>query len=97
MVGRFLGSETSESDLLVAVARGELDALGEIYRRHGAAVLAAARQVVADAATAEAVTADVFVGLWDAPAVASNVRGLRAHLVERVLTSIATAQHSPRG
>lgn len=94
MVGRFLGSETSEGDLLAAVARGELDALGEIYRRHGAAVLAAARKVVTDAATAEAVTADVFVGLWDAPTVTLDSKGLRGHLVHRVLALIATEQHS---
>jgi DNA-directed RNA polymerase specialized sigma24 family protein len=97
MVGRrFLGSDTSEGELLAAVAKGELDGLGEIYRRHGAAVLAAARKVVADAAVAEALTADVFVQLWDAPAVALDGRGLRGHLVHRVLTLIADEQHSRR-
>jgi DNA-directed RNA polymerase specialized sigma24 family protein len=95
MVGRrFLGSETSEAELLAAVARGELDALGEIYRRHGAAVLAAARKVVADAAAAEAVTADAFVHLWDDPHATLDARGLRGYLVRRALVLIASEQHS---
>ena len=85
---RFLGTDTSEEELLAAVADGELDALGEIYRRHGAAVLAAARKVVADAAVAEAMTADVFVDLWDHPAEVGT-GGLRGFLVGRVVARLA--------
>jgi DNA-directed RNA polymerase specialized sigma24 family protein len=87
---RFLGTETSEAQLLAGVAKGELDALGEIYRRHGAAVLAAARQVAVDVAAAETITAEVFVELWDAPgaATAGGAEGLRAYLVARVVALI---------
>jgi DNA-directed RNA polymerase specialized sigma24 family protein len=87
---RFLGTDTSEAQLLAGVSRGELDALGEIYRRHGAAVLAAAREVAIDVRAAEMITAEVFVELWDAPAVASTGRtdGLRAYLVARVVALI---------
>jgi DNA-directed RNA polymerase specialized sigma24 family protein len=87
---RFLGTETSEAQLLAGVAKGELDALGEIYRRHGAAVLAAARKATVDAETAETITAEVFVELWDAPASATfgGQDGLRAYLVTRVVARI---------
>ena len=92
MVGgrRFLGTDTSEAQLLAGVARGELDALGEIYRRHGAAVLAAARKVAAGPTEAEAMTAEAFVELWDAPSAASTggSEGLRAYLVARVVALI---------
>jgi RNA polymerase sigma-70 factor (ECF subfamily) len=85
-----LGTDTSEDELLVAVGRGELDALGEIYRRHGAAVLAVARKVVADAATAETITAEAFVELWDDPGAARlHPEGVRAHLVARVVAAAA--------
>jgi hypothetical protein len=74
---------------LTAVARGELDALGEIYRRHGAAVLAAAREVAIDTTAAETITAEVFVELWDAPGAASaSGEGVRAYLVARVVALI---------
>ena len=89
MVGgrRFL-IDVSEGDLLAAVAGGELDALGELYRRHGAAVLAAARKVAGDAAAAEAATADAFVELWDQPSLA-NRAGVRSFLVGRVVARLA--------
>jgi DNA-directed RNA polymerase specialized sigma24 family protein len=87
---RFLGTDTSEAQLLTGVAKGELDALGEIYRRHGAAVLAAARKVAIDITAAETLTAEVFVELWDAPGAASSggTDGLRAYLVARVVALI---------
>jgi len=85
-----LGTDTSETELLVAVGRGELDALGEVYRRHGAAVLAAARKVTTEATLAETITADVFVELWDEPERAAVHRdGVRGHLVARVLAMVA--------
>ena len=91
---RFLGSDTPESRLLAAVGRGELDALGEIYRRHGAPVLAAARKVAADAEEAETITAEVFVELWDDPgaAVCDGVDGLRAYLMARVVARIGAKE-----
>jgi DNA-directed RNA polymerase specialized sigma24 family protein len=91
---KFLGTETSEAHLLAGVAKGELDALGEIYRRHGAAVLAAARKVASDSAMAETITAEVFVELWDAPAAAGAGRdGLGPYLVARVVARIGASEH----
>jgi DNA-directed RNA polymerase specialized sigma24 family protein len=94
---RFLGTDTSEPELLAGVAKGELDALGEIYRRHGAAVLAAARQVVADPTAAEAVTAEVFIALWDAPGAVGPAAGLRAYLVSQALALIGAEEHDASG
>jgi DNA-directed RNA polymerase specialized sigma24 family protein len=83
---RFLGTDSTEAELLAGVTRGELDALGEVYRRHGAAVLAAARQVAVDLTTAETITAEVFVELWDGPGAANGTSGgLRSFLVGRAL------------
>ena len=92
---RFLGTDTPEGQLLAGVAGGELDALGEIYRRHGAAVLAAARQIAADAEVAETITAEVFVELWDGPAAASGggIDGLRSYLVARVVARVGAGEH----
>lgn len=90
---RFLGTDTTEQELLAAVAKGELDALGEIYRRNGAAVLAAARKVAADLLLAEAITAEVFVELWDGPESATgDSDGLRGFLVGRALAMAAEHQ-----
>lgn len=92
---RFLGSDTNEVELLAAVSRGELDALAEIYRRHGAAVLAAARAVASDSTEAETITAEVFVELWDRPEAAALPRdGLAAHLVGRAVAMVAGEQRS---
>ncbi|MDT7617614.1 MAG: polymerase sigma-70 factor, subfamily [Pseudonocardiales bacterium] len=100
MVGgnRFLMADATENDLIAAVGRAELDALGEIYRRHGAAVLAAARRVAPDPLTAETVTADVFVQLWDHPqAAAAHRDGVRAYLVACALTLVADDDLRPTG
>jgi len=57
-------------------------ALDEIYRRHAAAVMGAARRITRDAALAEDITQDGFVRLWRAPAKYDPNRGsLRAFLV----------------
>jgi hypothetical protein len=92
---RFLGTDTPEYRLLAGVAQGELDALGEIYRRHGAAVLAAAREVAIDTTAAETITAEVFVELWDGPAAAATAAtdGLGPYLVARVLALIGADEH----
>ncbi|MEY2565934.1 MAG: hypothetical protein QOE35_463 [Actinomycetota bacterium] len=87
---RFLRADATEENLLAAVGGAELEALAEIYRRHGAAVLAAARRVAPDPLTAETVTADVFVQLWDHPqAAAAHRDGLRGFLVASALALVA--------
>ena len=56
-----------DAALVVAVARYRDDALAELYRRHGGAVHALARRVLADDALAEEVLQEVFVRLWRDP------------------------------
>jgi RNA polymerase sigma-70 factor (ECF subfamily) len=60
-------SELSDVQLVVAVARCREDALAEIYRRHGGAVLALARRVTGDGGDAEDVVQEVFLRLWNHP------------------------------
>ncbi|MDQ1373966.1 MAG: hypothetical protein QOJ09_1304, partial [Actinomycetota bacterium] len=68
----------------------------EVYRRHGAAVLAAAHGVTADSTTAETTTADVFVELWDAPEMAAAHRdGLRDYLVTRAVALVSEDDRTP--
>jgi RNA polymerase sigma-70 factor (ECF subfamily) len=75
-------SETSDAQLVVAIARFRDDALAEVYRRHGGAVYGLARRVVGDAAEAEDVTQEVFVRLWNHPERFDPARGsLRAFLL----------------
>lgn len=58
---------SGDATLVLAVARYREDALAELYRRHGGAVHALARRVLADEALAEEVLQEVFVRLWRAP------------------------------
>ncbi|HVA59775.1 MAG TPA: sigma-70 family RNA polymerase sigma factor [Mycobacteriales bacterium] len=50
--------------LIDAVTGGDRDALGEIYRRYGAACYGLARRIVGDEGLAEDVVQEVFVALW---------------------------------
>ena len=75
-------SETSDAQLVVAAALGRDDALAEIYRRHGGAVIGLARRVTGSAAEAEDVTQDVFLRLWHHPDRFDPTRGsLRTFLL----------------
>ena len=74
--------ETSDSGLVVAIARYREDALAEAYRRHGGAVFALARRVLSDLTTAEEVVQEVFLRLWTAPDKFDPDRGsLRSYLL----------------
>jgi RNA polymerase sigma factor (sigma-70 family) len=53
----------TDDDLARAVREGSLDALGQVYARHSAAVYAAAYRILGVRADAEDVLQDVFVGL----------------------------------
>jgi RNA polymerase sigma-70 factor, ECF subfamily len=71
-----------DAALVVAVARWRQDALAEAYRRHGGAVYALARRVLAGRAGAEDVTQSVFTLLWDHPERFEPDRGtLRSYLL----------------
>lgn len=59
--------DAGDAALVLAVARYREDALAELYRRHGGAVHALARRVLADDALAEEVLQEVFVRLWREP------------------------------
>jgi DNA-directed RNA polymerase specialized sigma24 family protein len=87
---RYLGTDASDTELLVGVGSADLEALGEIFRRHGATVFAAARRNAVDTKAAEIVTAEVFVALWDEPDRAAEQGGqLRDYLIARTLESLA--------
>jgi len=51
--------------LLDKIARGDREALRVLYRRHGRQVYGLALRIVRDGSTAEEVTQDVFVRVWD--------------------------------
>ena len=61
---------------------GDESALREAYREHGAAVLGLATRVLGNAASAEDVVQEVFVGLWERPERFDPTRGrLRSYLL----------------
>lgn len=60
-------SDLPDSDLLVLVSRGDLDALGVIYDRHVEAVWKVAVHFSATAAAAQQVVSSVFLRLWRNP------------------------------
>lgn len=53
-----------DEELLVLIARGDEQALGALYDRHGRIVFAIALRVTGDRLTAEEVTQDVFQIVW---------------------------------
>lgn len=72
----------SDATLVVAVARWNEAALAEVYRRHGGAVQALARRLLASDAQAEDITQEVFVKLWEQPERFDQSRGsLRSFLL----------------
>ncbi len=74
--------ELSDAALVVAIGRWRQEALAEAYRRHSGAVLALARRVLGDVATAEEVVQEVFLRLWTQPEKFDPDRGsLRSYLL----------------
>ena len=75
-------NELSDAQLVVAIARYQDEALAEVYRRHGGAVLGLARRVTGDPSEAEDVVQDVFLRLWKQPERFDATRGaLRSFLL----------------
>lgn len=57
-------SPASDTDLLLLVGRGDLNAFFEIYDRHAGRVLALCRQILGEAMAAEDATQETFLRLW---------------------------------
>jgi RNA polymerase sigma-70 factor (ECF subfamily) len=74
----------SDANLVVAIARWHEPALAEAYRRHGGAVHALARRVLRHQPSAEEITQEVFLDLWQHPEKFDPQRGtLRSFLLAR--------------
>jgi RNA polymerase sigma-70 factor (ECF subfamily) len=67
--------DLNDDALVDLLARGEPDALGELYQRHGTACYRLARQVTANAALAEDAVQEAFTGMWRNPAAYASDRG----------------------
>ena len=73
---------TSDSVLVVAVARRDQAALAELYRRHGGSLFCAALRVLSVRELAEEVVQDIFLRLWRSPDRFDPARGsLRSFLL----------------
>ena len=59
-----MNPEATDVELVRRIAGGDPDALMQMYQRHGRAVFSLAIYVVRDPATAEEVTQDTFLALW---------------------------------
>ncbi|HEY2562556.1 MAG TPA: sigma-70 family RNA polymerase sigma factor [Acidimicrobiales bacterium] len=74
----------SDANLVVAIARWHEPAMAEAYRRHGGAVHALARRVLRHESSAEEITQEVFLDLWQHPEKFDSQRGtLRSFLLAR--------------
>jgi RNA polymerase sigma-70 factor (ECF subfamily) len=64
-------TEASDASLVLAISRYRQDALAEVYRRHGGAVLALATRLLdgreGRRGTAQDVVQEVFLRLWNSP------------------------------
>ncbi len=77
-----LGSERSDSSLVVAIGRFDESALAELYERHGGAIFALSRRLLNNRTLAEEVTQEIFLRLWNRPERFDPERGtLRAFLL----------------
>jgi RNA polymerase sigma-70 factor (ECF subfamily) len=74
----------SDANLVVAIARWYEPAMAEAYRRHGGAVHALARRLLRHQPSAEEITQEVFLDLWQRPEKFDAQRGtLRSFLLAR--------------
>lgn len=64
-----------DNALVDLLTRGEPDALGELYQRHGTACYRLARHVTANTALAEDAVQEAFTSMWRNPAAYVSTRG----------------------
>jgi RNA polymerase sigma-70 factor (ECF subfamily) len=92
--------DLSDARLVVGIAGLDQDALAEVYRRYGGAVLALARRLLHDRALAEDVAQEVFVRLWRNPIAFDPERGsLRSYLFAQThgrSVDLVRAEHARR-
>ncbi|MFZ4811322.1 MAG: sigma-70 family RNA polymerase sigma factor [Ilumatobacteraceae bacterium] len=75
-------TSTSDSGLVLSLARFDQAALAEVYRRHAGAVFGLAKRLLGDQARAEEVVQEVFLRLWNQPTRFDPERGaLRSFLL----------------
>jgi RNA polymerase sigma-70 factor (ECF subfamily) len=73
--------DSGDAVLVARLAAGDDEALAEVYQRHGPLVFGLARRLTGDSSTAQDVTQEVFVTLWQQPERFDPERGsLRAYL-----------------
>jgi RNA polymerase sigma-70 factor (family 1) len=77
----------SEPELLHAIASGDKDAFAVIYQQHFAAAYHFAKRFVTDTQTAEDITTEAFVKLWERFSQFSSLSGIKSFL----FTSIKNA------
>ncbi len=65
----------ADADLLGAIARGQLDALEDLYDRYRTMAFSIAYRITADSAAAEDVVQDAFLGVWRNAARYAEARG----------------------
>ena len=94
------GDDAGEDDtrLLLRVASGDTEALGDLYDRHAPLLLAFARRALRDAREAEDILHDVFLEVWthagDYDATRASVRSwLFLRMRSRCLDRLRSARH----
>jgi DNA-directed RNA polymerase specialized sigma24 family protein len=75
-----------DQEMCARLTGGDLDALADVYDQHGPYVYGVAVRVTGSPATAEEITQNVFVALWQQPLSYDPALGsLRGWLVSRAL------------
>jgi RNA polymerase sigma-70 factor, ECF subfamily len=87
--GVLTGHTLDDATLVARVARGEEEALGQLYDRFGQAVYSLCLRVVRDGATAEELTQEVFVRLWRSAASFELARGQVSTWLLRIAHNLA--------